>query len=274
MVMNQFVGPPLGGLLVAISLPLALTGSTIAYALAAVGLAVMVGSFRPTLEGPQASMVGQIREGMSYLLHHRVLRSLAIMVGVANLTSSAVFAVFVVFAVAPGPMGLDAFGFGVLMTGFAAGAILGTVTEPAAERWLGRSDILFLAVIATSLSMLLPALTAHPVAVFASMALAGVMTMWWNIITVSLRQRITPDRLLGRVNAGYRFFAWGAMPIGALLGGLVAEALGVIAVFVAAGLGGLTMLAFRTVLSDDAIDAAERPLSGGDGALPGEVGSD
>jgi hypothetical protein len=40
---------------------------------------------------------------------------------------------------------------------------------------------------------------------------------------VSLRQRIAPDHLLGRVNAGYRLFAWGTMPIGALLGGLIAE---------------------------------------------------
>jgi MFS family permease len=271
-VMNQFVGPPLGGLLVAISVPLALAGSTLAYVLAAVGMAVMVGTFRPVSNGPRTSMVSEIREGMRYLLHQRVLRTMAIMVAVANLTSTAVFAVFVVFAVAPGPMGLDAFGYGVLMTGYAAGAILGTVTAPAAERWLGRSNVLFLTVIATSVSMLLPAITPNPVVVFAAMAAGGVMTMWWNIITVSLRQRITPDRLLGRVNAGYRFFAWGAMPIGALLGGIVAEAFGVVAVFVAAGLGGLTMLAFRRVLSDAAIDAAELPADGGTGSVtPGEA---
>ena len=172
-VMNQFVGPPLGGLLVAISVPLALAGSTLAYVLAAVGLALMVGSFRPASDGPRTSMVSEIREGMRYLLHNRVLRTMAIMVAVANLTSSAVFAVFVVFAVAPGPMGLDAFGFGVLMTGYAAGAILGTVTEPAAERWLGRSNVLFLTVIATSVAMLLPAFTPSPVVVFAAMAAAG-----------------------------------------------------------------------------------------------------
>ena len=58
--------------------------------------------------------------------------------------------------------------------------------------------------------------------------------MMWNIITVSLRQRITPDHLLGRMNATYRLFAWGVMPIGALLGGLVAEVLGLRAVFVLA----------------------------------------
>ena len=270
--MNQFIGPPLGGFLVAISVPLALAGSVLAYALAALGLAVMVGTFRAASDRPRASMVSEIREGMRYLLHHRVLRPLAIMVAVSNLTSAAVFAVFVVFAVEPGPMGLDAFGFGLLMTGFAAGAIVGTVTEPAAERWLGRSNVLFLTVIVTSASMLVPALTPNAVAVFTAMAVSGVMMMWWNIITVSLRQRIAPDRLLGRVNAGYRFFAWGTMPIGALLGGLVAEVFGVAAVFVAAGLGGLTMLVFRTVLSDAAIDAAELPPDAGDGPLrSGEV---
>jgi MFS family permease len=269
-VMNQFIGPPLGGFLVAISVPLALTGSVLAYALAALGLAVMVGTFRAASEGTRPSMLSEIREGMGYLLRHRVLRSLAIMVAVSNLTSAAVFAVFVVFAVEPGPMGLDAFGFGVLMTGFAAGAIAGTVTEPAAERRLGRSNVLFLTVIVTSAAMLVPALTPNAAAVFAAMAVSGVMMMWWNVITVSLRQRIAPDRLLGRVNAGYRFFAWGTMPIGALLGGLVAEAFGVVAVFVAAGLGGLTMLAFRTVLSDAAIDAAES-LPDGDVVDPGQV---
>jgi MFS family permease len=261
-VMNQFIGPPLGGFLVAISVPLALTGSVLAYALAALGLAVMVGTFRTASEGPRPSMLSEIREGMGYLLRHQVLRSLAIMVAVSNLTSAAVFAVFVVFAVEPGPMGLDAFGFGVLMTGFAAGAIVGTVTEPTAERRLGRSNVLFLTVIATSAAMLVPALTPNAAAVFTAMAVSGVMMMWWNVITVSLRQRIAPDRLLGRVNAGYRFFAWGTMPIGALMGGLVAEALGVVAVFVVAALGGLTMLVFRNVLTDAAIDAAELPADG------------
>jgi MFS family permease len=43
----------------------------------------------------------------------------------------------------------------------------------------------------------------------------------WNVITVSLRQSIIPDRLLGRVNSVYRFFAWGMMPIGTALGGVI-----------------------------------------------------
>jgi MFS family permease len=156
-------------------------------------------------------------------------------------------------------MDLDEFGYGVLMTGIAAGAIAGAISEPALERRLGRSNVLFLTVIGTTASMLVPALTGNPVAVFVALAIAGTMMMWWNVITVSLRQRITPDRLLGRVNASYRLFAWGAMPIGALLGGLIAEAFGIVSVFVVAGLANLGLLAFRMVLTDAAIDAAELP---------------
>jgi MFS family permease len=261
MVMNQFVGPPLGGFLMAISVPLALTGSVFGYALAATGLALLVGSFRPVSDGPRPSMLADIREGLGFLLRNRVLRTLAVMVAIDNLVISAVFAVFVLFVLDPGPMGLDTFGYGVLMTGFAAGAIVGTFLEPSTERRLGRSNVLFLTVLATSAAVLVPAVTANPVAVHAALVVAGVAVMMWNIITVSLRQRIAPDRLLGRVNAGYRFFAWGTMPIGALMGGLIGELFGVVTVFVVAGLANLSLLAFRVILTDAAIDAAELPLT-------------
>jgi MFS family permease len=65
--MNQFVGPPLGGAMVAISVPLALGGSTLAYALAAVGLALIVGTFRAESVGARPSMLAEIREGLGYL---------------------------------------------------------------------------------------------------------------------------------------------------------------------------------------------------------------
>jgi MFS family permease len=267
--MNQFIGPPLGGALVAISVPLALTGSVVAYALAAVGLALLVGTFRAEAVGSRPSMVTEIREGLGYLLRNRILRTLAIMVGISNLASSAVFSVLVLYVVAPGPMGLDEVGFGILTTGFAVGAIVGTVLEPVTERRLGRSNVLFLMVVVTGLATLVPVVTSSAVWVFASLAVSGVVVMMWNIITVSLRQRITPDRLLGRVNAGYRFFAWGAMPIGALVGGLIAEAFGVVSVFLLAGLVTLGMLAFRRILSDAAIDAAELPQAAAGSPTPG-----
>ena len=79
----------------------------------------------------------------------------------------------------------------------------------------------------------------------------------WNVITVSLRQRITPDRLLGRMNASYRLVGWGTMPLGALLGGVLAETLGLRATFVVAALVVLLALVGFRYVTEESIAAAE-----------------
>jgi MFS family permease len=259
--MNAFVGPPLGGFLVAISVPIALSGSVIGYGLAAIGLALIVGSFKPTPEGPPRSMLYDIREGFEYVWQNPVLRPLVVMVATSNLANSAVVAIFVLYAVAPGPMGLDEVGYGLLITSMAIGGIAGSLLEERLEIRLGRSNVLFLVVIVSGAVLLVPALTSNVAAVAVGMVAMGASFMVWNIITVSLRQRITPDHLLGRMNATYRLFAWGVMPIGALLGGLLAEAVSVRAVFVAAALVSWTMLVFRRYLTDAVLDAAEVPAA-------------
>jgi MFS family permease len=265
--MNAFVGPPLGGFLVAISVPVALAGSALGYGLAAIGLVLIAGSFKPQRQGPSRSIVGEIREGFDFLWQNPVLRPMALMVAASNLANSAVVAVFVLFAVAPGPMGLDEIGYGLLITAMAAGGIIGSVIEERVERGIGRSNVLFLTVVVAGLMTLVPVLTSQPLVVALAMMVMGMTFMMWNIITVSLRQRITPDHLLGRLNATYRLFAWGVMPIGALLGGLIAEVLGLRAVFLMAALVSVAMLYFRRYLGDDDLDAAERPA---ETAAPGE----
>lgn len=255
--MNQFVGPPLGGFLVAVSVPLALAGSVLGYALAAGGLMLLTGAFRPARTGPRTTILGDVREGLSYLWSQSVIRSMAIMVGVMNLTSAAVMAILVLFVVAPGPMGLSEVGFGVIMAGFAVGAVLGSILEERVERLLGRHRTLFACVAGIAISAVVPALTSAAVIVALSFVASGAFSMIWNVITVSLRQRISPDEMLGRVNAGYRLFAWGTMPIGALMGGLVAELLGFEAVFWLAGAATLSLFVFRPMLTDARIGAAE-----------------
>ena len=255
--MNAFVGPPLGGFLVAISVPVALGGSALGYGIAAIGLALIVGSFKPRSEGPRASMASEIREGFDFVWQNPVLRPLVIMVATVSLASSAVVAVFVLFAVRPGPMGLDEVGYGFLITAMAVGGVIGSLIEERVEARFGRSNVLFLTVVVTGLAMLVPVLSAYPLPVALGMAAMGATNMMWNIVTVSLRQRITPDHLLGRMNATYRLFAWGVMPIGALLGGLIAELVGLRAVFLLAGLVSMGMVYFRRYLSDATIDAAE-----------------
>jgi MFS family permease len=79
----------------------------------------------------------------------------------------------------------------------------------------------------------------------------------WNVVTVSLRQRITPDRLLGRMNAAYRLVGWGTMPIGALLGGVLAEWLGLRPAFLVAALITLATLAGFRWVTEEAVARAE-----------------
>jgi MFS family permease len=257
MIMNQFVGPPLGGILAGVAIAAAFLGSAGAYALAAVALVAMVGHFRPERSGPPTRLRTDIAEGVRYLTRHRLLRTLAFMVGVMNLSSTAAFAVFPLFAVDPGPMGLSEAGFGILLTTMAVGSLAGTWIAPRLERRWGRARTLLVTVIGSAAFTAAPLLT-EPVLVALGFVVAGMTIIAWNIITVSLRQRIVPDALMGRVNATYRLLAWGTMPIGAALGGVIAEVFGVQSVFVIATFATLSLLLCMTIVTDSAIEAAER----------------
>ena len=255
--MNQFVGPPLGGLLAAFAIEAAFGVGAAAYLLAAFLVFAIAGSFRPVREGPSRRIHEDIAEGLRYLFGHPVLRVLAGMVGVMNFVSNATFAILVLYAVTPGPLGLDEPGFGLLLTGFALGSIIGSVATERMERALGRANLLATTVAVNAVMTIVPAFTSSALVVGASFVFSGVTIVAWNVVTVSLRQRIVPDHLLGRVNATYRLLAWGTMPLGAVFGGLVAEMFGIRAVFLVGGVITALLLFARLVITDKAIEEAE-----------------
>jgi hypothetical protein len=100
--------------------------------------------------------------------------------------------------------------------------------------------------------------TAAPFLVGAGFFVAGIGIVIWNVVTVSLRQRATPDRLLGRVNSGYGLVGLGTRPLGATAGGVLGQVLGLRAVFIVAALVTLALLAGMSRGNDAAMDAAER----------------
>jgi MFS family permease len=242
LVANEFIGPPLGGLLVGAGC-----------------LALIVGSFRAAGAGPAGStrLRDDIAEGARFVWRHPVLRPLAIMLGVQNMAFSAAFSVFVLFAVDPGPMGLSKAGYGILTATIGVGSLLGSWLAAPTERRLGRVRTLVLSVVVNAAGLVVPVVTALPVPIGASWLATGAAIVLWNVVTVSLRQRITPDRLLGRMNASYRLVGWGTMPLGALLGGLLAEALGLRGAFLAAAVITLATLAGFRFVTEDAIARAE-----------------
>jgi MFS family permease len=254
--MNQFVGPPLGGLLVATAIALAFAGSAAAYAFALLALLVITGNYRVERDATPTTLRADIAEGLRFLLHHRVLRVFAAMTGFSNMCGNAVFAVFPIFAVAPGPLGLTEAQFGFLLTASAGGAFVGSFAAEGIERRLGRANTIAVASVAVAVSLITPGLWPEVAPVVVTSLIAGFFIVVWNVVTVSLRQRITPPQLLGRMNASYRLLAWGSIPIGAAIGGALAEWVGVRAMFVIMGAASFLLLIGRFIATEDAIDAA------------------
>ncbi|GAA1038253.1 MFS transporter [Virgisporangium ochraceum] len=258
---NEFVGPALAGFVVALGAGVAFGTPAALWALAAVALVSMRGSYRAERTG-RTTLRADIAEGLRFLWRHRLLRTLAVMVGISNLANNAVMAILVLYAV--GPMGLSAPGFGLLMTTFAAGSLLGSFVAERIQRTLGRARALALTIVTRALPFAVLAVSANPYLAGATFFVGGATNVVWNIVTVSLRQRVTPDHLLGRVNSGYRLVAWGSMPLGAAAGGLLAHAFGLRPVFAVMAVVTLALLAGMLIVTDSRMDAAER-----DGVAPG-----
>ena len=254
---NQFVGPPLGGLLVALGV-VAGFAAPAALWLAAVGALFLVpGTFRTERE-VKTTLRFDIGEGLRFLWNQKILRTLAVMTGVFNFASNAAFAVLVLFAVGPtSEMGLSEVGFGLLLTTSALGAFVGSFISERVEARLGRSKSLMLTIFGAALFVGAPAMTDNPYVLGPIFFVGGLLIVLWNVITVSLRQRITPNRLLGRVNSAYRLLAWGTMPLGAAAGGLLAQWLGLQVMFGIMGVLTLALLGMMPILTDKAITAAE-----------------
>jgi Transmembrane secretion effector len=258
--MNLFVGPPLGGLLMGTAAALAFASSSLAYVFALLALVMMTGTYRVPREGPPTKLRTDIAEGLRFLFGNKVLRTFAIMTGVANLTSTGFLAVLPVYAVAPGPMGMSEAGFGVLLVPSAIGSLIGSLVADRVERALGRMNAIILTVVAGSATLVLPVIWPQPGPLMVGFCVTGCTIGVWNVVTVSLRQRITPPHLLGRINASYRLLAWGSMPLGAFIAGVLAEWVGVRATFVILACLELLLVLARFVVSDADIDAAEYPV--------------
>lgn len=223
MVMNSFIGPPLAGILLAASFALPFFVDAGSFAVAAALVFVIAGDFRPkkSAEEPTvpASFWGDLKEGVRWLWGHALFRPMALALGILNATSMMAMATFVLFG--QEVLGLDATRFGLLTTGFALGGVIGSLAADRVSRWLGQGWSLFTTILVSAATLLISGITSS-FWVFWSMGLImSISVVLWNVITVSLRQSLIPDRILGRVNSVYRFLGWGMMPIGSALGGIV-----------------------------------------------------
>lgn len=233
---NNFVGPPLAGVLVGMAIPLALGVPGVLYGMAVGALLALGGSYR--LERTASvTMAADIGDGLRFLLRHKLLRTLAAITSLVNISNNAFFAVFVLFVVGPDShMGLPEAAYGALVAFVAAGALSASMVAQRIERRIGRVPMLVSAVTACGASCAIPIFTTATAPIASALFVAGFTVMLANVILASIRQRIVPLALLGRTNATMRLISVGAAPIGAALAGPIGDIWGLRTVFVAAAL--------------------------------------
>jgi MFS family permease len=263
---NSFIGPPLGSFIIAIAIFLPFFVDAATFFVAAALIASMkptVKSFSPEAKSGPINFRAEIKEGFSWLWSHTLLRPMAIILGLLNGIASLTGAVFILFA--QEVLDTTVFIFAVLGTAAAVGGILGGLLGPKVSEKIGSGRSLALALFVMPFGTLLIGFSSQWYVVWVLVVIETFTAVLWNVVTVSLRQSLIPTNLLGRVNSVYRFFAWGTIPIGTLLGGgLVAALEGPFGremafrsvYFVGAALGFLLFLYAIRVLTTEAIDKA------------------
>jgi predicted MFS family arabinose efflux permease len=222
-------GPAIGGAVVQVlSAPVAIAADAVSYVLSAL---LVCRIRRPEPAPPPATgtgLIAQVLEGIRFVVRHPLLRPIATCTAVFNLASSMMAAVFVLFLVRT--LHQSAGTVGLLLALTSIGGLLGAATASRMARAVGQARAIWLGPALTNpFFLLIPA--ARPgrllVLVVVGSFVGVIGVVWYNVAQVSLRQVITPARLLGRMNASMRFLVWGPRPIGAALGGVMGAAIGI-----------------------------------------------
>ncbi|MGD0243405.1 MAG: MFS transporter [Streptosporangiaceae bacterium] len=241
-VMQGLVAGPLGGFLfvLAASLPFLVNAGT--YAVSAVLVGLVAGTYRASSRQEpasadaeadaaraRASVRAELAEGFRWLAGQRVLRTMAVLIGLLNLTLTAATAVLVLLARMR--LHLGPVGYGALFSCEAIGAVLGSagggwLIKRVTATWTIRIGLL----VEAGLHLTLATTRSAYLAGF-MMFVFGVHAALWSIVGNSLRQRLTPPEMLGRVGSTSLFIAAGGNCAGALLGGLAAARFGITAPF-------------------------------------------
>jgi MFS family permease len=257
MVTNQLAGPPLGALLFGVGVAVPFAFNTVCLLLAAVLISRM--RLRPAQDEARAPgrLRSEVAEGLRWLWSHAPVRTLAILITVFNITFGAAFSIWVLYAFER--LGLSELGFGVLMSASAVGGLVGAAAFGWLEQRFSYAWLLRVGLVVETLTHFALALTTTAAVAGAVMALFGVHAVVWGTTSTTVRQRAVPDALLGRVTSVYMLGSLGALALGALLGGVLAQRWGVLAPFWFAGTGAAltTAVVWRSITH--IAEAAEPP---------------
>jgi MFS family permease len=268
-------GPGLAGVLIEV---IGAAAATLADAISFFGSALFLRGIKakePPLEPkdpnehPLRALGHEIKEGLRYVLGHRVLRLIAGSTATSNFFSNVIMAVFLLYAVRE--LDYSAGLVGLIFVVGNLGTLLSAFVAARITRAIRLGPAIALGMTSGSVAMfLIPLAPADYALVFfiATWAIFSFGGTLYNIDQVSLRQAITPQRMQGRMNASMRFMVWGTMPFGSLAGGVLGTAIGLQETLWVGAIGGL--LAIPWVLAKPVLELREIPagIAADDTPLP------
>lgn len=235
----------------------------LSFLVAALLVAAIRGTFVAESNGAPTTVRQDVVDGLRWLWRHRLLRTCCMLVLAVNWTLAAAESVLVFYT--RNLLHLGDLGYSMLLGLLAIGGIAGSFAAPVLRPRVSLPVFLLATVLAQSVALILSGVLPDlPFAVL-SFTLVGMATAAWNVTTVSLRQKIVPAGLLGRVTSSYRLVGLAAMPVGAAFAGVVAQAYGLRTVFIGSGIlllvaAGLSVRPLRE--SAAALDAAGESAGG------------
>jgi MFS family permease len=225
-VIQGFIGSPLSGFLYAIAIWLPFFINSIGYAVATLFALLIPIQFSQDVrtDSPndtKPSYIKDIKFGIRYLYNQKVLRRLVLTTATIGVCYSAGTATMVLFIIKE--LELSPQYFGVVLSIQGVGALLGAIVAPKASMKFGRSIIMTLCITSSSVVLLLQGFASNIYIFVALATFGGFAISQWNILLMATYQRIIPNELYGRIHGTRRTLVWGMMPIGSLIGGVLAH---------------------------------------------------
>jgi MFS family permease len=261
----QLAGPGFAGVLVdLVTAPVAILADAVSFVVSALFVGAIRREETPIQRAEHARLRIEIVEGIRYVVTHPYLRPSMAFVAVSNFFGTVMFSILLVYAVRDLELGPAAIGiiFALGNIGFLVGAALSTRIS---SRFGVGPTLVGSAVLVGWPLLLVPLApeSAAPPFLVTALLLAGFGGVVYNVTGLSLMQSITPNRLLGRMNASRRFVVWGVIPLGSLAGGALATTIGLRPTLFVGAIGGCLAFApvlFSPVRSVRRIPDAEEPV--------------
>jgi MFS family permease len=243
---NRFIGPPLGGLLFAAAPFLPAAVDSASFLVAALVVMSITGRYRPSEDTTprRRSLRSETAEGLGWLWHQSSIRAFALGAGALNVGVLAGESILVLFAAEQ--LHLSGVGFGGLFAAVAAGYVSGSALAPWLTARIDRRRLVLSSVMTIGLALVATGMAGHWSMAAAGLFAIGLAEGIWDVIAVGYRQAVVPDRLRGRIMSAYRVIAHGAVPLGALIGGLTTRVAGNRAPFI---VGALIVLGYLPFLA-------------------------